>query len=104
MIESVENQQSIDFLKQGEIADFQRRKSSSSNFTKTIFARLAKKCKFLLFSQSKLHSFSALAYPEILKNVQFFLDINPSKIICNFAKSFFEILCNGVRQNLNKWC
>ena len=33
-----------------------------------------------------------------------FMDINAIKIICNFAKSFFEILCNGVRQNLNKWC
>lgn len=32
------------------------------------------------------------------------MDINAIKIICNFAKSFFEILCNGVRQNLNKWC
>lgn len=47
-VENVENQQSIDFLKQGEIADFQRRKSSSSNFTKTIFARLAKKQEFSL--------------------------------------------------------
>lgn len=45
-VENVENQQSIDFLKQGEIADFQRRKSSSSNFTKTIFARLAKNANF----------------------------------------------------------
>lgn len=56
MIENVENQQSIGFLKQGEIADFQRRKSSSSNFTKTIFARLAKKTGVFAIRKVKLYS------------------------------------------------
>lgn len=62
MIENVENQQSIDFLKQGEIADFQRRKSSSSNFTKAIFARLAKKNRSFRYQESKIVLASALVY------------------------------------------
>lgn len=61
MIENVENQQSIDFLKQGEIADFQRRKSNSSNFTKTIFARLAKNRSFR-YQESTIVLASALVY------------------------------------------